>query len=164
MVYWGELGKCSNIRCPDEGSCMSFYPQDDSNFGNALPMKCVCGCRGNQHVRLDSVPEAPSKQSENVPPAPPRTSAVCLNLSIYLVNQMKNIKQDFPMPAPKATAFPDIDSMPPGPGNKNPPSEKTSFLNISQERSRRQAAAGSGASTGRFNVSSKVSCIFSLLY
>lgn len=90
MVYWGDLGKCSNIRCPDEGSCMSFYPATGEEIGNALPSKCVCGCRGNQHVRLDT-PETPSTPFKNVPPVPPRTPAVCLfHVSICLHNFKKS--------------------------------------------------------------------------
>ena len=85
---------------------------------------------------------------------------------IYLPSQSdEKIYQEFPMPAPKATAFPDTGSVPPRPGNNNPPSAKISFLNISQERSKRQASTGSSATgnTPKFNVSSKVSCFSSLL-
>ena len=59
MLNWNDLGKCSNPGCSDQGSCHTFYPENCEEYANPLPQKCVCGCHGNQHLRL-----APSTASE----------------------------------------------------------------------------------------------------
>lgn len=86
MVDWNDLGKCSNPRCPDEGSCSSFYPVTGEEYVNPLPQKCLCGCRGNQHLRLGvpTTANTPELPSENGPSAP-TPSSVPVGIFIWLM-------------------------------------------------------------------------------
>lgn len=46
------LGQCCNKSCSFGGSCQAFYAVDGaSTYGkNLLPLKCLCGCFGMQHL------------------------------------------------------------------------------------------------------------------
>jgi len=46
------LGRCSNQSCSFGDSCQAFYAADGARTDgmNPLPLKCLCGCFGMQHV------------------------------------------------------------------------------------------------------------------
>ena len=46
------LGRCCNTSCLFGGSCQAFYAVDGASTyrKNPLPLKCLCGCFGMQHV------------------------------------------------------------------------------------------------------------------
>ena len=172
MVAWSDLGKCTNVRCPDEGSCNSFYPKNGDEYSNPFPLMCHCGCRGNQHAEKGSVPFGPGGAPSAVPPPRHFPTVRLYNQVTCLIAHGLTFSQAAPSTTSTTfnsnsdTSYPTPTPTNPTPGPKATP---VSFLGVSQERSRRQTQEAGHSSSGTgvngslpFNVSSQV-CFFSSL-
>jgi hypothetical protein len=75
MISADDLGRCTNANCPDGGSCNMFCAEDEASVTanrNPLPLRCICGCRGNQHliIKRDIPPPTSSLKNPDKPDKP----------------------------------------------------------------------------------------------